>query len=79
MAVEIRLFLELLDEVPIGARVDFPVERRQIVAGQVLPILRELDAESLERAAVQAGQKAFDDRPRLEIERAEARDVSGSR
>ena len=47
VALEVGLLLELLDVVPIGARVDLPVERRQIVAGQVLPVLGELDAEAL--------------------------------
>ena len=74
MAIEVGLLLELLDVVPIAARVDLPVDRREIVAGDVLPVLGELDAESLERTAVQPGQKAFDDGPRLELERAEARD-----
>ena len=47
MALEVGLLLELLDVVPIAARVDLPVERGQIVAGQVLAVLGELDAEPL--------------------------------
>ena len=54
VAPEVGLFLELLDVVAIGARVDLPVDRRQVVARDVLPVLGELDAEALERAAVQA-------------------------
>ena len=74
MAVEIGLLLELLDVVAIAARVDLPVDRGEIVARHVLAILGELDAEALERAAVQTGEEALDDRARLELERAETRD-----
>jgi hypothetical protein len=58
----------------VGSREHLPVERRQIVAREVLTILRELDAESFVGTAVEAGQKTFDDRARLEIDRAEPRD-----
>ena len=44
MAVEVGLLLELLDVIPIGSRVDFPVDCREIVAGNVLAVLGELDA-----------------------------------
>ena len=74
MAVEVRLLLELLDVVAIAAREHFPVDRGEIVAGNVLPVFRELDAEALERAAVQARQKSFDDGAGFQLERAEARD-----
>ena len=77
MAFEVGLFLELLDVVPIAARVDLPVERRQIVAGQVLPVLGELDAESLVRAAMQPGEKAFHHRPRLQLHRPQPRHDGG--
>ena len=52
MAIEIGLLLELLDVVPIAACVHLPVDRRQIVARHVLPVLRELDAEAFEGAAM---------------------------
>src|SRR5690606_10279761 len=74
VAVEVRLLLELLDDVPIRARVDLPVERGEVVAWQVLPVLRELHAEALERASVQAGQEPFDNGARLEVDGAEPRD-----
>ena len=77
MALEIGLLLELLDDVAIGPRVDLPVERRQIVAGQILAVFGELDAEALERAPVQAGEKSLDDGARLQIERPEPRDRGG--
>ena len=74
VAREVGFLFVLLDEVLVGAREHLPVERGEIVAGQILPVLRELDAESLVRTAMQAGQEALDDRPRLEIDRAEPRD-----
>ena len=74
MAVEIGLLFELLDVVPIAAREDLPVDRREVVAGDVLPVFGELDAEALERTAVKAGEKPLDDRARLQLERPEARD-----
>ena len=77
MAIEVGLLLELLDVVAIAARVDLPVDGREVVAGDVLAVLGELDAEALERAAMQAREEAFDDRPRLELERAEARHDRG--
>ena len=43
----------------------------------VLAILGELDAEPLERTAMQPREEPFDDRPRLELERAEPRDDGG--
>src|SRR4029077_8534539 len=73
VAVEVRLLLELLDVVTIASRVDLPVDRRQIVAGNVLPVFSELDAESLERAAMKAGEKSFDDSAGLQLQVAEAR------
>ena len=47
VAIEVRLLLELLDVVPIGPCVDLPIDRREIVAGNVLPVFGELDAEAL--------------------------------
>ena len=77
MTIEVGLLLELLHVVPIAARVDLPVDGREVVAGDVLPVFGELDAEALERAAMQAREEAFDDRPRLELERTEPRHDRG--
>ena len=57
MTLEVGLFLEFLDVVPVAARVDLPVERGQIVAGEVLPVLGELDAEAFVGTAVEPGQE----------------------
>ena len=54
-----------------------PVDRREIVANDVLAILRELDTESLEGAPVQAGEKPLDNRAGAQLERAEPRDDGG--
>src|SRR5262245_40767544 len=73
MAVEIRFFLEFLHVVAIAARVDLPVDRRQIVTRQVLAVLGELDAESFEGTAVEPREKPFDNRASFQLEGAEAR------
>src|SRR6185503_144576 len=62
---------ELLDVVAIAPRVDLPVDGGEIIAVDVLTVFGELDAEALERAAVQAGEKPFDDRARPQLEAAE--------
>ena len=61
VAGDVRLGLELLDVVLVGLGVDVPVEVLEVVAGDVLAVLGELDREALERAGVQAGQEALDD------------------
>ena len=74
VAGEVGLLLEFLDVVPIASRVHLPVDGGEIVAGDVLPVFGKLDAEALERTAVEARQEPFDDRAGLELERAQARD-----
>jgi hypothetical protein len=53
MAVEVGFLLELLDVVPVAAREDLPVDRREVVAADVLPVLGEFHAEALVRAAME--------------------------
>src|SRR3954454_7285899 len=77
MAVEVRFLLEFLDVVAIASRVDLPVDGRDVVAGNVLAVLGKLDAETLEWAAVQAGEQPFDNRPRFQLERSEPRHDGG--
>ena len=74
VAFEVGLFLELLDVVTIAARVDLPVECGEVVAGQVLPVFRELDAEPLVGTSVQTRDEALDHRPRLQLHRPQPRD-----
>src|SRR5262249_10879372 len=73
VAVEVRLLLKLFDVVASASSVDLPVNRREIIAGNVLTVFRELDAESFERTAVQAREESFDDRTSLELQIAQAR------
>src|SRR5437773_4604437 len=54
VAAQIRLILEFLDEVTVGAGVEPPVQVTGIVAGGVLSILGKLDGETVVGAAVQA-------------------------
>src|SRR5262245_20992462 len=56
----------------VASGVNLPVDRGQIVAGDVLAVLGELDAEAFEGAAMKTGQKPFDDSASLELEVAEA-------
>src|SRR5687768_15670128 len=77
MTREVGFFFVFLDEVLIRSRVDLPVQRSQVITRYVLAVLRELDAESLVRAAMQAGEEPFDDGARLEIDGAEPRDDRG--
>ena len=77
VAFEVGFLLELLDVVAIGARVDFPVERGQVVARQVLPVFRELDAEPFVGTAVQPREEPFHHRTRLQLHRPEPPDDGG--
>ncbi len=77
VALDVRLFLILLDVVTVAARVDLPVERGEIVAVDVLAVLGELDAEALVRAAMKAREKSLHDRPRLQLHGPEPCDHGG--
>src|SRR5262249_37851013 len=61
----------------IAASVHLPVESREIVARQILSILREFDAEPFERAAMEAGEESLDGGPRLGLHRTQLRDDRG--
>src|SRR5215210_710714 len=71
MTLEVGFLLVLPDVMPVGPRVNPPVESRQIVPGKVLTVFRELDAEPLVRTPMQAGKKSFDHGPRLQLHRAQ--------
>src|ERR1700674_4086342 len=62
---------------PVGSRVDLPVDRRDIVPGHVLTVFGKLNAEALERTAVKTREEALDDRAGLELESAQARQDRG--
>ncbi len=72
--MEVGFLLALLDVVPIAASEDLPVDQGRIVTVNVLAVFRELHAEPLEGTAMKAGEKAFDDRARLQLEGAQPRE-----
>ena len=65
---EVRFLLVLLDRVAFGAAVALPVDVADVVAGDVLAVLDELDGEAAERALVVADAQALDDRAGLDPE-----------
>jgi len=70
--VEVGFLLVLFELEFVGAAEDFPVEVTEVVAGDVLAVLGELDAEASEGRAVQAGGEALDDHAGAKLEAAEA-------
>ena len=54
---EVRLFLVQLHVELLGLGVGLPVEVLQVVAGHVLPVLRELDRGAVEGRPVEAGDE----------------------
>ena len=80
MADEVRLLLVLLDGVALGAAVALPVDVADVVAGDVLAVLDELDGEAAERALVVADAQALDDGAGLQaraLRRGRGRRVGG--
>ena len=77
VAGDVGLGLELLEVILVGLGVDVPVEVLEIVAGDVLAVLGELDGEALKRAGVQAGEEALDDELGPQIEPGDLADDFG--
>jgi hypothetical protein len=77
VTLEVGFFFVLLDVVPIAPGVDLPVEGGQVVAGQILTVLGELDTEAFVGAAMKTGKKPLDDRPRLQLHRSQLGNDSG--
>src|SRR6476660_1998045 len=67
--VEIRLFKILLKINLVGLAKDLPIDVSNIIAGNIRPMLRELDADALIWRAMHASHEAFDDQPGAQIER----------
>ncbi len=63
LGAEVGFLLVLFDIKPVGAPENPPVEVPRIVAGGVLAMLGELDAEPLVGAGVQARDEPLDDAP----------------
>src|SRR5882762_5801822 len=70
---EVRLLLVLLQVFAIRFREHLPVQVAERIAGHVLAVLGELDAEAVVRTLVESGQKAIHDETRAEIETRELR------
>ena len=65
--LQVRLFLELLDIVPVGLSVCLPVDMLDFVPRHVLAMFRELDAKAVVRTLMQTGDKAFNDKAGTEF------------
>ena len=67
--VHVRLHLEALHVVALGAGEHFPVNRAQLVARRVFAMVHKLDAVAVVRRAVARGIHAFDQqaRPQLDV------------
>src|SRR5262249_17303061 len=61
----------------VGPAVDLPVNVLDIVAGNVLAVLGELDGEAVIRAAMHAGEVTFDQQARLQLEAADLGEREG--
>jgi hypothetical protein len=67
VAGKVRFLFVLLDGVALGAAVALPVDVLDIVAGDVLAVLDELDGEAAEGALVVADAQALDDGAGLQV------------
>jgi len=65
---DVRLEHVTFDAETVVAGVEAPIEMAQIIAGLIVAIIAELDAEPVKRAVVQAAEKSLHDVARLEIE-----------
>jgi hypothetical protein len=68
VSVQVGLFFVLLDVVAVGLAEDAPVDVADLVAGVVLAMFGELDAETLVGALVNAAEEAFDNLARDQAE-----------
>src|SRR5204863_2088773 len=63
MAAQVGFVLKFLDEVPVAASVEAPVQVAGIVAGGILSVFCELDGETVIGTAVQPVPETLDDHP----------------
>ena len=78
-AAEVRIGLELLDEEPVGPPEGPPVEPPEVVAGDILAVLGELDARPPVRAGVPARDAPLHRLPREQRQGRQPRQDGGSR
>ena len=72
---EIRFFFVFPNEQAVGLAEQFPVDVANVVAGDVLSMLLEFDAEAFVRRLVQARTESFYDLPGENLQVAELIDV----
>ncbi len=72
VGAQVRLVLEFLDKIAVGAAHEFPIEPARIIARRVRPVLAELDREAVIRRAMQPVSKPLDHRPRPQLQIADA-------
>ena len=77
VGAEVRLVLEELDVVLVGAGEDLPVDGAGIVAGRVGAVVEVLDGEAVVGAAVAARQEPLDDLARHQLHVADAGEAFG--
>lgn len=61
VALHVGLLLEGLEVVPFGAGKDAPIDEREVIAGDILTILGELDGGPAFLRAMAPGEEAFDE------------------
>jgi len=64
----VRLQHVALDAEPIATSVEPPIEVAEVVAGLIIAIVAEFDAETMKWTVVEAAEKTFHDVTRLEVE-----------
>ena len=75
---QVRVFFVELYINLVGLRPHLPVDAPHVVTGDVLTMLHELDRLPEVRTAMTAGQKTFDDLPRLDFQPSHSRDDFGT-
>src|ERR1700736_2035612 len=70
--VKVGLLLVLLEVNLVGLAKHLPIDVTDVVAGHILPMLRELDRDPLVGRTMHAGHQAFYDEPGTEVEGADS-------
>ena len=70
----VRLQHVALDAEPIATSVEPPIEVAEVVAGLIIAIVAEFDAETMKRTVVEAAEETFHDVAGFEVEAFECRE-----